>query len=344
MFKLNFLFILLIILNLFLILRLKHISDLINLYDKPDNNLKIHKSKTPLLGGIFLIINLIFIISYKFLFDDSTNYQKFITREYFSIFFFIISFFILGFIDDKYNLKPEKKIVFSILFSLISLSLNNDLIITKLQFSFYKNILYLNDFSYFFTIFCIVILINAINFYDGINGQSIIFFIICFSYLAIKSQYQIIYLFILIVLIFILYQNLLDKIFMGDNGIYLLGSILTISLIYEYNKFENFIYADEIFLILIIPGYDLLRLSVTRIFNGKNALYGDRNHIQHLLINKFSVIKSNIILFFLICLPIYLFNFFSINFFLVLTLITVIYILLVINLNDKKKYISRRKK
>jgi len=340
----NFLFILLIILNLFFILRLKNISKLINLFDQPDNNLKIHKSKTPLLGGTFFIINLIFFITYKFLFDETINYQKFITREYFSIFFFITSFFVLGLIDDKYKLRPEKKIVFSILFSLISLNLNNNLIITNLQFSFYENTLYLNDFSYFFTIFCIVILINAINFYDGINGQSIIFFIFCFSYLAIKSQHQIIYLFIIIVLFFILYPNLLGKIFMGDSGIYLLGSILTISLIYEYNKFEKFTYADEIFLILIIPGYDLLRLSVTRIINGKNALYGDRNHIQHLLINKFSVIKSNIILFFLICMPICLFNFLSINFFLVLTLITIIYIVLVINLNDKKKYNNRGKK
>ena len=123
---------------------------------------------------------------------------------------------------------------------------------------------------------------------------------------------------IILVLIFILFLNLRGKTFMGDNGIYFLGSILIISLIYEHNIFKSIKYADQIFLLLILPGYDLLRLTFTRIYKGKNAFYGDRNHIHHLLIDRFSLFKTNIILFLLAILPIFLFSFIGINFFIVL--------------------------
>lgn len=122
---------------------------------------------------------------------------------------------------------------------------------------------------------------------------------------------------------------------MGDNGIYFLGSILIVSLIYEYNQFKTIKFADEILFLLIVPGYDLLRLSITRIYNGKNAFYGDRNHIHHLLINKFSLTITHIILITLTLLPIILFSIFKLNFYLVLFLFTLTYFLLIIKLRKK---------
>ena len=116
-------------------------------------------------------------------------------------------------------------------------------------------------------------MLNALNFYDGINGQSVIFFILIFIHLAILSQIYIFYIFIIFVLIFILILNLQNKIFMGDNGIYILGSMLIVALIYEYNEFKTIKFADEIFLLLILPGYDLVRLSFSRIFKGKSILW-----------------------------------------------------------------------
>ena len=104
-------------------------------------------------------------------------------------------------------------------------------------------------------------MINALNFYDGINGQSILFFLIAFSYIAYNSPIYLFYILIIFVLIFLLFLNLRGKTFMGDNGIYFLGSILIISLIYEHNVFKSIKYADQIFLLLILPGYDLLRLT-----------------------------------------------------------------------------------
>ena len=83
------------------------------------------------------------------------------------------------------------------------------------------------------------------------------------------------------------------------------------------------------FFLLILPGYDLVRLTSTRIFKGKNAFYGDRNHIHHLLIDKFSLLISNIILLLYILTPIVFFSFFNLNFYLVLFIFTISYIILI---------------
>lgn len=317
----------LIILNLIIYIKLDKIANFINIFDTPNNKLKKHRNKTPLLGGIIIFLNFIFILTFNY------DFIKFHTsiKLNFSLIFFVLSFFLVGLVDDKYYLKPEKKIILSILFSIIVLSLNNNLLITNLQFSFYNNI-YLGDFSYFFTIFCIIILINALNFYDGINGQAILFFFVVFSYLAYKSSIGELYFVILLLLAILLILNLKEKLFLGDSGIYLLGTILTIFLIYEYNYFKSIIFVEEIFFLLILPGYDLLRLTTTRIYKGKNAFYGDRNHIHHLLINKFSLIKTNVILILLMILPIFLYSFLGIDFFIVLSIITIIYISIILKI------------
>tara|TARA_B100000242_G_C42887564_1_gene411795 strand:+ start:310 stop:717 length:408 start_codon:yes stop_codon:yes gene_type:complete len=123
-----------------------------------------------------------------------------------------------------------------------------------------------------------------------------------------------------------MFQNLKNMLFLGDGGIYLMSAILSISLIYEHNIHKNIIYADEIFFLLLLPGLDLLRLTISRSLNKKNPLHGDRKHIHHLLINRFSLVFSNIFLLFMSILPIILFIFLNLNFFLVFITFLVIYI------------------
>lgn len=323
-----------IVLNFLFFFYIEKITNFINIFDEPDNKLKKHKLKVPLLGGFIVALNIILFTLINFFLDFNFIKIEMSLRSYFSIFFFLTSFFLIGILDDRYNLKPEKKFILSILFSLFILSLNNDLLITNLKLSFYQHSIFLENLSLFFTIFCIIILINSLNFYDGINGQSLIFFILIFTYLSFKSPIYAFYLFIIFVLLFILILNLKNKLFMGDSGIYILGSILIISIIYEYNVFKTIKYADEIFFLLILPGYDLLRLSITRIIKGKNAFYGDRNHIHHLLIDKFTLIKSNLFLVLLNLLPIFLFSFIGLNFFIIMILFTFLYVFLILKLSQ----------
>ena len=52
-------FLLVLILNLLFIFNIKKISQLINIFDMPDNILKKHKFNVPLLGGFFIVCNLL---------------------------------------------------------------------------------------------------------------------------------------------------------------------------------------------------------------------------------------------------------------------------------------------
>ena len=326
----------LITLNCIIYFKIDQIATLINLYDIPDNKLKKHRSPIPLLGGFIFALNLFVIIFFNYQLDLNLIGSKITFQNFFAINFLIISFFLIGFFDDKYKIKPEKKIIFCIFFLIVSLIFNKNLLLNDLNFDSYKKI-FLHDLNFFFTIFCIIILVNAINFYDGINGQSIVLFLISFIFLSYVSENFIFYLLICSVLIFILFLNLHNKIFMGDNGIYLLSTVLSICLIYEYKEFKSIKHVEEIFFLLIIPGYDLVRLTISRVIRGKNPFYGDRNHIHHLLIDKFSLLKTNIILFLLIVSPIFFYTFLRFNFFIVLALISFIYISIVIKLNVKNK-------
>ena len=89
---------------------------------------------------------------------------------------FIFGYFILGLYDDKINLSPNKKIFYSILIILLAIFFNENLVVKMMSISFIESKIFLDNYSYFFTIFCILILVNALNFYDGINGQSCLIF------------------------------------------------------------------------------------------------------------------------------------------------------------------------
>ena len=85
-------FITLFILNVLFIIFLDKIAKTIDIYDVPDNKLKLHKKKTPIIGGLILIINFSIIFIYqilflkKFLILDINNTN---TLEVFSLLFLI---------------------------------------------------------------------------------------------------------------------------------------------------------------------------------------------------------------------------------------------------------------
>ena len=322
-----------ILVNILIFNYFNKISEIINLYDFPNKKLKIHKTKTSLIGGFIILLN-IFLVFFLNLLFRGEFLIFFSSFENEVIFLSMLSiFFLLGFLDDKFNINPNKKFFFLILISFFFIVLDQNLLIQKFSLSFYKSKIFLDNYSFIFSVFCILILINAMNFYDGINGQSLIFFLIAFSYLLIVSEKIEFYLFIISIVVFLLFFNLRNRLFLGDNGIYVLTIILSTSLIYEHNVFESIIFADEIFLLLFLPGLDLLRLTILRLMKRKNPFYGDRNHIHHLLIKKYSLIKTNVILFVLAIVPIIFFNIFKLNFYLVIFLFLIIYSATILKLN-----------
>ena len=333
-------YLILIVFNLIIFLIYPKISKIININDYPDGKLKLHNHKIPLLGGPVIFSNLILILFLQlYFFDNVLIFQEIsnLKIEIVSTVIFIISFFFIGLYDDKYKVSPFIKLFLIILFSFILLHVNQDLIVQNFSLSFYENRIFFHNFSIFFTIFCIVILINALNFYDGINGQSSSIYIFVFAYLYYVSNFNYFYLILILILFFVLFLNLLNKLFLGDSGIYLITSILIVSIIYEYNSTKNIVYADEIFYLFLLPGLDLVRLTIERLITNKNIFYGDRKHFHHYLVKKHNLLISNFLLLILNLIPISLF-YLDVNFYYILIFFLVTYFIILFSLKKFNKY------
>ena len=135
--------------------------------------------------------------------------------------------------------------------------------------------------------FCFLALINAFNFFDGINLQVGLYSIFIILIFISKNIFLIFWISLLLSIFFYLILNFKNKIFLGDSGSLFLSFIFSYFFTVYHNKFNAF-YDDDIFLIMILPGLDMVRLFIQRLISKKNPLYGDRQHIHHLISKKFN--------------------------------------------------------
>ena len=160
------------------------IAEVLNLYDLPSKQ-KIHKKKTPLIG-VFTFFYF-FVILHIYFFKNN-GFEK-------DIFLILTStslYFLIGLIDDKKNLSYSTKFFFFILISFFTIFFSDNLIIQKLYFETFDKYLYLNNvLKYIITLLCILLLINATNLSDGINGLCIGIITFWFIYLVYKFKFYI---------------------------------------------------------------------------------------------------------------------------------------------------------
>lgn len=164
-----------------------------------------------------------------------------------------------------------------------------------IAFSFYPEAISLSYFSWIFTVLCFALFINALNMLDGVNCQVatyIILILVIFIAKGVLVNLSILFILFLSVFLVLNYKN---KIYLGDSGTLVLGFVISYFFIKIYNTQHTF-YADEIFLIMAIPGYELFRLFFFRIFLGKHPFSADQNHMHHLLLNKLSYAKTFLIM------------------------------------------------
>ena len=96
--------------NLLIFLNYSRIARIYNVYDIPDDVRKHHKNRVPLLGGLIIYFNLFVFIIFSYL-DFFGNFI-FQSKNEINLFFISVSLlFILGFLDDKYNVSANKKLL-----------------------------------------------------------------------------------------------------------------------------------------------------------------------------------------------------------------------------------------
>ena len=260
------------------------------LYDVPDDKRKLHKQPIPSLGGLGMFIG--FILSLLL----TINFAKDAPEFQFYIAAFLLIFF-LGIKDDIMIISPAKKFTGQLIAAGI-LIYKSHLLITNMH-GFLGITTIPVEASYFLTVFAIVVIINAFNLIDGVDGlaggigliSSLVFGI--FFFVNGDIPYAVLAFSFAGSLIAFLYYNLHPaKIFMGDTGSLMIGLINTILVIKFIQsgaayKLHPVMSAPAVgFGILFLPLMDTLRVFGLRIINGKSPFSPDRTHIHHLLLNR----------------------------------------------------------
>ena len=267
--------------NFIIYLKFEIISKNFILFDKPDGKLKKHSKPASLIGGLIILINLYLITFFlkllnlsNSIFDDNFVYM-------------LISlgtlFYIIGLIDDLKNLKPNKKLLFLVISIILVIFLFPETKLEHIKISF-LNQNYFFKYEFFFLVLLFALLANAMNMFDGINLQLILFTFFVFIIFIIKGFIPVFFILFLICFIFLGLLNFQNRVFLGDGGAYLVSAIVGCTFIFQYKNFDNFLYADQVFIILVIPALDMLRLFIIRLLNKKHPFKGDLNHLHHIVI------------------------------------------------------------
>ena len=242
------------------------------------------KELVPLLGGIIMFSY----YSYTVSFGDF----------YFTFFSFLILF--LGIFSDN-NLLQSPKLRLTLQSVILFLFLYfSDIQINDLRNDFLNEIFSNYYLGLFFTTFCMLVLINGSNFIDGLDGLNLGYFFLIITIILFLSnkhnieaddnQIKTIFLITSFLLVF----NVINYLYLGDSGSYLIGFIFGIFLI-ELNNYNYFISPYFVALLLWYPAFENLFSIIRKKIVKKDPLQPDNLHFHQLLFNFLKQSKVKIV-------------------------------------------------
>jgi UDP-N-acetylmuramyl pentapeptide phosphotransferase/UDP-N-acetylglucosamine-1-phosphate transferase len=219
--------------------------------------------------------------------------------------------FFVGLKDDILKISPRKKLAAQVISSLIIIVLAN------IRFTNLHGFVGVYDIPYIvsvlLTLFVMIVVINAFNLIDGIDGlaagvailTSLSFGI--FFFIEGRIEFCIMAVALIGTLVSFFRFNVFskkNKIFMGDTGSLIIGTVMSVMLI-NFNQMNIGLISSTALnnapavsmAILIIPLIDTLRVFSIRLVNGQSPFHADRKHLHHRLLDLgFNHIQSTIIL------------------------------------------------
>lgn len=250
------------------------LANKLKVMDIPDGDRKRHKAPMPLIGGLAITVPMLGTGIYL-----STNSS--IAGVYIALSVAVAGAFLIGFADDRHDLSPSIRLFLTFVLCLGVLSNDPNLILGILHFSF-EDSLSLGRWAWPFTLLSVIGFIYAFNMTDGMDGLAIGQALIWTIFLLIFGGDELRWFLIVLaaVLAITLYFNLAKKLFLGDSGAYALSIIFCVMLIISHSNVTE-LKSDMIFVWLLLPVLDCLRLIITRIARGTSPLAPDNNHLHH---------------------------------------------------------------
>ena len=273
------------------------------LFDLPDPR-KVHTCPVPRLGGISflpaIVITFALIMGFRILHGIPVENLP-LSRTLYEFLFYIVGAMLLyltGVQDDLIGVGYRRKFLIQILAALLLVGCGDWIRSLGGLFGIYDLPAWL---GIPLTVFLVVYITNAINLIDGIDGLASGLCCISLTMLTYMHIYvgQYVYAFLALATLGILIPfwcyNVFGnaqkghKLFMGDTGSLTLGYILSFLVIHL-----SFVHFDEVehtnpslaiaLSTLIVPLFDVVRVVLHRVRNGKSPFLPDKNHSHHKLL------------------------------------------------------------
>ena len=287
--------------------------------DRPEGR-KVHTKETPRLGGIAVVLAfLISVIYIVMLVGIGEPDVLFKSDEFSSLIGFIIAGIILScvcFIDDWKDIKPVFKLLAQVVAAIIICA--SGIRIEQIVLPFLTveaNVIV----SYMITIGWIIIVTNAINLIDGLDGLSCgVSFVACISLIVVFSLHGSTIISIILItalagaiLGFIPYNFNPARTFIGDVGSNFLGfSLAVISILGTAKTYTALVLVAPI-LVLALPLFDTIFAIIRRLIKGKSlkaVFKADRGHLHHRLVDRGFSQKHSVMILYGISLAIGIFT------------------------------------
>ncbi|MEI8388487.1 MAG: MraY family glycosyltransferase [bacterium] len=247
------------------------------------NDRKVHKKPIPRLGGVAIwlctILTFIILVFVNWDYPYGNGLSGILVGG--SI------MFLLGLVDDLYDLSPKFKLVVQIGAALIAFLLG---VRIEILFNPFGGALHLGIFSLPITLIWLVGISNAMNFIDGVDGLAGGVSAICAVTLAVVAIYtnQPISALLASILAgsmmgFLVFNFHPARIFMGDSGALFSGFALAGLSVAGVLKSLTATMVLPI-LILVVPILDISFSVFRRLLKGSNPMKADAEHIHHKLL------------------------------------------------------------
>lgn len=265
------------------------------LYDTP-NARKLHREAIPRMGGTLFLPSLAIGVSTALLIQYGDLHKDFqVNLSACVMLTGALIIYLIGILDDLKNINATHKFIIqtvaAMFFPLCNLMINN----LHGIFGIYEIPLWA---SYPLTVFVILLIVNAMNLIDGIDGlASSLAFLILISYAYLYHQlgsslFSLISISLAGALLAFFFFNFYGKVgrlktFMGDSGSLFLGYVIAyLAIKYQMsNEANGFPYREESLLIsftlVFLPCIDVIRVALMRKLRGKDMFEPDQTHIHH---------------------------------------------------------------
>ena len=207
--------------------------------------------------------------------------------------------FLIGFFEDiKFRLSPKARLILMTIFLILKIKIFS-LEIRGVDLPFLNYLLSFDIILFIFILLCFLFIINGSNLIDGFNGLLAFQLIIINGVLLsinLDNGHQLFSVFLtaqlIVLLIFLLFNFPIAKIFMGDGGAYLFGSFTSLNVITTNNlnpEISSFFFCIILFYLFFEVFFSFIRKTIQK----KSPIKPDRFHL-HMLSYKFVKLKFSV--------------------------------------------------